>query len=947
MDITVKEVEELPAHTFISVRYGDSRKQGPFRAGEAFSFSGGGKGGSQLPKAFTLDVFRKVGTKQVSVAGITAMGGSLRHDDLEIPSLDIQGDPVKTSIEASLRSGASPAGKGGDGPKMKQVAAEKARTYLEQHNVQSIMQEMFAHLLEQKPKDPLAFMSDFIERKRDEAEAAEGADEAIDFSQEPGLGAEALPGFGEGQALPDLSKHSSIVTDVLRRSPELYAELADQRTSTGVSLASCVKAGVDFPGHPLVKVSGAYAGDAESYELYKGVLDPVIAALHPGWSPELFGQHNRHPLDSNPAKLTKAVVDSSEGKYAVFASLEVRRNFSGLPFPNCCSMEQRRTVETILTNSEVKGSYLPLRGSQSFEEKPGGMALHQEERLRSMGMLFSEPDSQMKLAAGFGRHWPDARGVFVGDAPGLLVWCNEEDHLRFFVRQQGVDLKQLLARLTKAVASVEGAAKIAGYEFCSSKRLGYLTADPVRLGCSLKATVSLKLPCLSDSVDVPELCRSLELQCSSGGAAASGLWHVHSSDCLAISEVDLLNITVQGCKRLVALEQRLENGEPVFDALPGLGPELPPGVLPDSGSCPRRMPDISTCKSVVAACLRNDSGIYMRLRALKTEGGIGFGRCIRGALDRRSNGAALSTGLMAGDEECLDTFKELFDVVLARLPSLASKATSLPLDPSEPHCSWVRADLRRNISGIKLATCCSREERREAERLLVKAMSALSTPGEYLPLHYSQSSPLCPGGVSLEVQSRLLQDGSLFSQPRDTAALDAGVGRDWPDARGAFKLPSSAAGAESIGWVNESDHLLLRSRMQGADLSAACKHAQGLAEGIEAALKADSRGFALHQQFGFVSLDALHLGSGLQLTAALHLTKLSSSAEFPQICAGLGLAEIWRDGLNEVSCYPAPGLSAEELLERAQQNFGVLVHLEKILAEGGQLDAELTALGLA
>jgi len=611
-------------------------------------------------------------------------------------------------------------------------------------------------------------------------------------------------------------------------------------------------------------------------------------------------------------------------------------------------VDQRRKVESILTStSGLRGSYLPLRGSQSFEGKLGGMAVHQEDRLRNMGMLFSEPDSQMKLAAGLGRHWPDARGVFVGDAPGMLVWCNEEDHVRFFARQQGVDLKQLFARLVKALASVEEAGRAAGHEYCCSKRLGYLTADPVRLGCSLKATVSLKLPLLGSSVDVPELCHSLELQCSDGGAAASGLWHVHSSDCLAISEVDILNITMQGCKRLVALEQRLENGEPIFDALPGLGSELLPGILPES-SCPRRMPDISTCKSVVAACLRSDSGLYTRLRTLKTSGSVGLGRCIRGAMDKRSSGATLSTGLVAGDEECLDTFKELFDAVLARLPSLASlpsTASSTPLEATESHCSWVRADLRRNVAGIKLASCCNREERREVERLLVKALTSdgvSSIPGQYLALSYSQSCPLCMGGVSLEEQSSLRLNGTLFAEPRDIAAIDAGVGRDWPDARGAVKLP----GAGAVAWINESDHLLLRSRMSGADLSAAFKHAQGLADGIETVLKADGRSFAKHQQFGFVSLDALHLGSGLQLTAALRLPKLSACTTYPQICARLGLTEIWRDGLTEVSCYPAPSLAAEDMLERARQNIGVLVQLEKRLAEGADLDEELAALGL-
>jgi hypothetical protein len=47
-------------------------------------------------------------------------------------------------------------------------------------------------------------------------------------------------------------------------------------------------------------------------------------------------------------------------------------------------------------------------------------------------MLLTEPDSKIKLAAGFGRHWPDARGVFVCDAwlntpPWVTLLANGED----------------------------------------------------------------------------------------------------------------------------------------------------------------------------------------------------------------------------------------------------------------------------------------------------------------------------------------------------------------------------------------------------------------------------------------------------------------------------------------------------------------------------------------
>merc|ERR1719191_2555653 len=114
------------------------------------------------------------------------------------------------------------------------------------------------------------------------------------------------------------------------------------------------------------------------------------------------------------------------------------------------------------------------------------MTQHQEERLRGVGMLFAEPDSRIRLSAGLGRHWPDARGVFVAETQGLYVWANEEDHLRFFARQHNiVDLKKLWQRLQKTMQTIERGAEKESYGFARSERLGYITTDPSRLGAAL------------------------------------------------------------------------------------------------------------------------------------------------------------------------------------------------------------------------------------------------------------------------------------------------------------------------------------------------------------------------------------------------------------------------------------------------------------------------------
>ena len=77
------------------------------------------------------------------------------------------------------------------------------------------------------------------------------------------------------ETLPDLSQHNNIMAEVLREKPELYAKYKDAKTSLGVTLAKCIKTGVDNPGHPFIMTVGCVAGDEESYVVFKEFFDQV------------------------------------------------------------------------------------------------------------------------------------------------------------------------------------------------------------------------------------------------------------------------------------------------------------------------------------------------------------------------------------------------------------------------------------------------------------------------------------------------------------------------------------------------------------------------------------------------------------------------------------------------------------------------------------------------
>merc|ERR550534_2723679 len=137
------------------------------------------------------------------------------------------------------------------------------------------------------------------------------------------------------------------------------------------------------------------------------------------------------------------------------------------------------------------------------------MTLEKEEELRSAGNLFQEPDSTLLLSSGCGRHWPDARGIFDNNDENLFVWVNEEDQMR--------------------IVSME------------------------------------KVPLVSGRKDFKNLLGRMGLQARGTGgvdsASTGGTWDISNADRLGKSEIELVNIFIEGVAQIIRWDQALEKGE--------------------------------------------------------------------------------------------------------------------------------------------------------------------------------------------------------------------------------------------------------------------------------------------------------------------------------------------------------------------------------------------------
>jgi len=372
--------------------------------------------------------------------------------------------------------------------------------------------------------------------------------------------------------MPDLSKHNNFMADVLNSNPSIYDKLKNRKTKSGVTLADCIKTGVDNPGHPHIKIVGMVAGDEESYEVFKDLFDPVIDLRHAGYPPNAI-----QPSNMDFSQLSDTDIDPST-KYVLTTRVRTGRSIRGFQLPPVISFEERRKLEKLVVNAllqmegDLAGEYFPLHGSRSWKAKPNGMSHEKEEELRSCGNLFQEPDSTLLLASGMARHWPDARGVFHNNDKNLFIWFGEEDHMRIVSMQgdlnkptrKGKQIKEVTARFMRACDAVQKVLKDNGYDFMHNEHLGWVLTCPSNLGTGMRCGTMVRLPNISSRPDWKELISSMRLQVrgKSGvdSASTGGIWDVSNADRIGKGEIDLVNILIEGAAKLVKWESMYDAG---------------------------------------------------------------------------------------------------------------------------------------------------------------------------------------------------------------------------------------------------------------------------------------------------------------------------------------------------------------------------------------------------
>ena len=370
--------------------------------------------------------------------------------------------------------------------------------------------------------------------------------------------------------------------------PEIYNLLKDKKTKSGVTLEHMIQSGILLPwgAHPP-RGCGVYAGDEECYAVFAPLLRPILEDYHgissiaqPGTagkshpSQGTFGGilSPRHPsrlrrqvTNLNPEYVLSQNLDPT-GDYILSSRMRVSRSVRGFQYSPVISRRDRRTLEGLFRSCIQDESWKNEEDGTYFSVMDMSNAQHDDWIQRHV--LFHDPD-EYALAAGLGRDWPDARGIYVDqtESPEVMIWCNAEDHFRIISMAKGGDLLGVFTRLSRTVNRLEASLRNRGHQYCIDPTLGYLNTSPENIGTALRASVFVKLVRLGQQPGFDDLLHRLHLEASTrfknDDRRYTGIFDIANAERLGQSEVQLINTMIHGVGRLIALEKQLARGEKI------------------------------------------------------------------------------------------------------------------------------------------------------------------------------------------------------------------------------------------------------------------------------------------------------------------------------------------------------------------------------------------------
>ncbi|KAH8302635.1 hypothetical protein KR044_009154, partial [Drosophila immigrans] len=332
------------------------------------------------------------------------------------------------------------------------------------------------------------------------------------------------------------SDSSSLLKKHLTR--DLFDELKEKVTPTYKSnLYDCVRSGMNNFNSKV----GIYAADPEAYTTFAKLFDPIIEEYHG------FKAGDKHPASCFGYGSDFPDLDP-ERKFIISTRIRCARSLHGFPFNPLLTHCDYAHVQSKMCKvfdrlcGEFSGKYQPLCNMKD----------NVKEKLIKDHYMFREDDPHLESAMAF-RYWPLGRGILMNSSKTFIVWVNEEDHVRIISMEKGGDLGRVYERMIMGVESLAHEIK-----FAHDSRLGYLNFCPTNLGNSIRASVHIKLPTITNEQTVIDVAEKYNLQVrgtrGENSHAENGVYDISNKGRMGLTEYETILEMYNGIRAIIDTE---------------------------------------------------------------------------------------------------------------------------------------------------------------------------------------------------------------------------------------------------------------------------------------------------------------------------------------------------------------------------------------------------------
>lgn len=324
---------------------------------------------------------------------------------------------------------------------------------------------------------------------------------------------------------------------------ELFEQLKTLKTGYGSNLLDCIQSGLEHHDSGI----GVYAPDPEAYQTFADLFDPIIEEYHNGFNKE----SNQPELNwGDPSGFDDL---DPEKRFIISTRIRCARSIENFPFntrmnekhyEDLMNMAQF-TLEKL--EGDFQGKFYPLLG----------MEKDVQDQLTNDHFLFKEGD-RFLVAAKATRFWPLGRGIFYNKDRTVLVWVNEEDHLRFISMEPSGNVGVIYQRLIDFVHKCNES-----FKFIRCPRLGYLTFCPTNLGTTIRASVHIRIPKLfANESKLNELATQYNLQVrgtfGEHTGIVDGVLDISNKRRMGLTEFEAVHEMYNGISEIIKIEKEME-----------------------------------------------------------------------------------------------------------------------------------------------------------------------------------------------------------------------------------------------------------------------------------------------------------------------------------------------------------------------------------------------------